>query len=80
MYNIIPLFLILISLFAIIIIIIRKFSVLASLDVSTIQSEKEAMFKEQIIGNRLKRNIIRYTSKIKNFLKPAGLELSLIHI
>jgi len=70
MYNIIPLFLILLSLFVVIIIITRKFSVLASLDIDTIQAEKEAQFKEQIIGNRLKRNIIRYNSKLTNIFKP----------
>jgi tetratricopeptide (TPR) repeat protein len=77
MYNIIPLFIILCSLFAIIVIIIRKFSVLAALDVTTIQSEKEAIFKEQIIGNRLKRNIIRYYAKFVNIFKPIGKEVVL---
>ena len=70
MYNIIPLFLILFSLLVIIIIITRKFPVLANLDLDTIQSEKEAQFKEQIIGNRLKRNVIRYNSKLVNIFQP----------
>ncbi len=73
MYNIIPLFLIFFSLFIIIIIIIRKFPVLAALDIDTIQAEKEAQFKEQIISNRLKRNIIRYNSKLIKIFKPLGL-------
>ena len=72
MYNIIPLFLILTSLFVVIVIITRKFSVLASLDIDTIQAEKEAQFKEQIIGNRLKRNITRYNAKVANIFKPLG--------
>lgn len=72
MYNIIPLFLILLSLFIVIVIIVRKFPVLASLDLDTIQAEKEAQFKEQIISNRLKRNIVRYNSKFVNIFKPLG--------
>jgi tetratricopeptide (TPR) repeat protein len=75
MYDIIPLVLILLSLIVLIIIILRKFPVLASLDVNTIQSEKEAQFKEQIIGKRLKRNIIRYSSKFTKQIKPFGLWL-----
>ena len=42
MYNVLPLLIILFSLTSIIIIVVRKFSVLASLDIETIQSEKEA--------------------------------------
>lgn len=72
MYNAIPLFIILVSLFIIVVIIVRKFSVLASLDIDSIQAEKEAQFKEQILSNRLKRNIIRYSSKMGNVMKPIG--------
>ncbi|PLX27167.1 hypothetical protein C0583_04675 [Candidatus Parcubacteria bacterium] len=57
------------------IIVVRKFSVLASLDVETIQAEKEARFKEQIISNRLKRNVIRYNSKFVNNMKPVILNI-----
>ena len=72
MYNIIPLVLILIGLSIVIIIVARKFSVLANLDVDSIQSEREAKFKEQIVSNRLKRNYFRYFAKFKQFLKPVG--------
>ena len=76
MYNIIPLILILISLSVIIIILARKFSALANLDVDNIPAEKEAKFKEQIIGKRLKRNIVKYSAKFNNLIKPAGIAVS----
>lgn len=72
MYNIIPLLLILISLSVIIVIVSRKFSVLAALDVESIPAEKEAKFKERIISSRLKRNIIKYWSKLSRVLTPLG--------
>ena len=72
MYNIIPLLLILISLSVIIIIVSRKFSVLAALDVDSIPAEKEAKFKERIISNRLKRNIVKYWAKSSRVLAPVG--------
>jgi len=72
MYNIIPLLLILISLSVIIIVVSRKFSVLAALDVASIPAEKEAKFKERIISNRLKRNIIKYWVKSTRVLTPLG--------
>jgi len=70
MFNIIPLILILLSLTTIIIIVVKKFSVLANLDVNTIQSEREIKFKERIIGNRLKRNYFKYYSKILKIINP----------
>lgn len=76
MYNIIPLLLILASLSVITVIVFRKFSVLASLDVDNIQAEKEAKFKERIISNRLKRNIIKWWSKLSRVLLPAIQALS----
>ncbi len=72
MYNIIPLILILISLTIIITTVFRKFSVLANLDIESIQAEREAKFKEQIIGNRIKRNFFKYYSKIARIVQPAG--------
>ncbi|MDP2709214.1 MAG: tetratricopeptide repeat protein [bacterium] len=72
MYNILPLLLILISLSVIIAIVSRKFSVLAALDVDSIPAEKEAKFKERIISNRLKRNIIRWWSKFALISAPAA--------
>ncbi|MCD4761545.1 hypothetical protein K8R32_01155 [bacterium] len=76
MFNIIPLILILISLVIIIIIVTRKFSVLAALDVENIPAEREAKFKERIIGNRLKRNFIKYYSRIVRILKPGGIAIA----
>lgn len=73
MYNIIPLLLILISLSVIIAIVIKKFSILANLDAENIPEEKEAKFKERIISNRLKRNIVKWWSKSSRLLKPLGL-------
>lgn len=70
MYNIIPLLLILTSLSVIIVIVFRKFSVLAALDMENIPAEKEAKFKERIISNRLKRNFIKYLAKISLILEP----------
>ena len=72
MFNIIPLILILISLAIIIVIVGRKFTVLANLDIESIQAEREAKFKERIISNRLKRNYFKYTNKIKKVSDPAS--------
>ena len=76
MFNIIPLVLILISLAVIISIIIRKFPVLANLNIDSIQAEREAKFKEQIIGNRLKRNFFRYYNQVMRFARPVGAKIS----
>jgi tetratricopeptide (TPR) repeat protein len=70
MFNIIPLVLILFSLGIIILIVVRKFSVLANLDIDTIQAEKEAKFKEQIISNRLKRGFVKWSSRGKRATLP----------
>lgn len=70
MYNIIPLSLIVISLAVVLVIVVRKFSVLANLDVDSIPAEKEAKFKEQIYSDRLKRNLFRYTSRLINLARP----------
>jgi len=75
MYNIIPLLLILVSLSVITVIVVKKFSVLAALDVANIPAEKEAKFKERIISNRLKRNVVKWWAKAGRRLKPAGAAL-----
>lgn len=75
MFNIIPLILILVSLSVIIIIVVRKFPVLANLDLETIQAEREAKFKERIISNRLKRSYFKYLSRLLKILKPLGLAI-----
>lgn len=69
MYNLIPIILILVSLSVIIVIVVRKFSALASLDVENIPAEKENIVKERIISTRFKRNIIKWSSKILAILR-----------
>lgn len=59
MYNIIPLILICISLFIILIVVVRKFPAMANLDVDNMPMEKEARFKEQIITSRLQKNMAK---------------------
>lgn len=76
MYNIIPLILILVSLIIIIAIVFKKFSLLATLDIENIPSEKEAKFKERIIGARLKRNIIKWWSQFFRFIVPIATALN----
>jgi len=76
MFNIIPLVLILLSLGVIFVIVIRKFSVLANLDIDTIQAEKEARFKEEIISNRIKKNFLKLNTRIARIAKPAGVGIS----
>jgi len=76
MYNIIPLVLILISLSVIIVITIKKFPILANLDVENIPREKEAKFKEKIISGRLKRNIIQRISRLSRLMEPASRAIS----
>jgi len=59
MYNLLPLIIILISFIIILAIIIRKFPMLAVLDVENIPAEKEAKMKEKIIKERLQRDIFK---------------------
>ncbi len=70
MYNIIPLILILLSVGVIVLIIARKFPVLANIDVENIPEEKEKRFKEKIISNRLKRSVTMWSSKFIRLLRP----------
>ncbi len=72
MFNIIPLILILVSLAIISIILIKKFPLLANLDVENIPAEKEAKFKEQIISNRINRNLLRWKTRLLKVFRPLG--------
>jgi tetratricopeptide (TPR) repeat protein len=72
MFNIIPLIFIIISLGAIIIIVARKFAVLANLDINTIQAERELKTKERIISSRLKRSYFNHYNRTLNLLRPIG--------
>ncbi len=76
MFNIIPLILILICLILIMNIVIKKFSALASLDVASIPAEREARFKERIMGNRLKKGYFKYYTKLLKITRPIGMALS----
>ncbi|MCK5459704.1 hypothetical protein KAI52_01160, partial [Candidatus Parcubacteria bacterium] len=55
MYNIIPFIIAAISLIAILIIVIKKFSILSSIDINSISEEKESRLKEKIVISRVKR-------------------------
>jgi tetratricopeptide (TPR) repeat protein len=72
MYNIIPLILICVSLFIIIIVVVRKFPALANLDVENMPSEKEARFKEQIITGRLQKSLAKWKTGLVNFFGFIG--------
>lgn len=70
MFYVIPSVLILISLSIIISIIVRKFSVLANLDVDNMKSEREARFKERMVSNRIKRSYRKYFLQFSRIFKP----------
>ena len=72
----IALFLALVSMLAVFIIIIRKFSVLSILNTDNIPGEKEASFKKEIIKKRVDRDLMRFgriflsnTNRLKNKTK-----------
>jgi hypothetical protein len=67
MYNIIPLILICVSLFIILIVVVRKFSALANLDVENMPAEKEARFKEQIITGRMQKSLAKWKVRFGKF-------------
>lgn len=64
-----------ISLIIIIVIVFKKFSVLATLDIENIPAEKEAKFKERIIGAKLKRNVIKWWSQFARLIGPIAVGL-----
>ena len=72
MYNIIPLILICISLFIILVVVVRKFPAMANLDVDNMPAEKEARFKEQIITGRLQKNIAKLKVGLVKFFGFIG--------
>jgi tetratricopeptide (TPR) repeat protein len=71
MFNVVPLIVILISLSIIIVIVVRKFSALANLDVDNMPAEKEARFKEKLISERFKRGVLKWNFKVKKNIGPA---------
>ncbi len=72
MYNIIPLILICISLFIIIVIVVRKFPALANIDVENMPAEKEARFKEQIITGRMQKSMAKGKARLTKFFGFIG--------
>jgi tetratricopeptide (TPR) repeat protein len=60
MYNIIPLIIICFSFLAILIIVVRKFPAVATLDVENMPAEKEMRFKEKIAASRLERSLAKW--------------------
>jgi len=70
MYDLLPFSIVVISLIVTIYIVVRKFPALASLDINTVQEEKEIRIKERIVSNRLKRNIVKWGTRIQKFFIP----------
>lgn len=71
-YDIIPLGIIALSLVGIIFIIVKKFPVLASINIETIKSEQEAIKKEKIVAERLSRKISSTGKFLYALLAPIG--------
>lgn len=67
--NIVAIILIVICLFLIIRMVVKKLPVLAVMDIDSIPGQKEAKFKEQIVRERLTRNAIKNSAVVFNFLK-----------
>jgi len=76
MYNIIPVVLISVCLIIILAIIVRKFPQLAILDVANMPEEKEGKTKEQIIRNRLSRDLTKWNARILDTWKFISRKLS----
>jgi len=69
-YNLLPLFLILICGIVIIYIVTKKFPAVANLDLDNLPQEKEKKVKQQIISNRIKRNINSWKIWLKRIFRP----------
>lgn len=70
MLDILLIILVIVSLIAVGFIVVRKFPVLASLDINTVTKEQEARKKEQLISLRLQRSFFSWYSSLSNVLKP----------
>jgi tetratricopeptide (TPR) repeat protein len=64
MFTVISLILIAIALAVSLVIIIKKFPALAILDVANIPGEKETKFKQQIIKQRVNRDLARWSGRL----------------
>lgn len=69
-YNLIPLALILVSGAVIVRIVIRKFPAVVNLDVDSLPQEKERQVKQQLVANRFRRNINRWTTQGRRVVLP----------
>ncbi|MFH0840456.1 MAG: tetratricopeptide repeat protein [bacterium] len=67
-YITIPL--IIISLIVVVIIVFRKFSILARIDVDNIESEKQRLVKKKIINDKFKRNLNKFGQRSLKIIKP----------
>ena len=77
-YDIIPLVITIVCLVGIIVIIVRKFPVLASIDIESIKSEREAKQKEKIIASRLERKVESFKKGIFSLIIPIILKIKRI--
>jgi tetratricopeptide (TPR) repeat protein len=71
-YDIIPLGIIVLCLAGMIFIVVKKFPVLASINIETIKSEQEAVKKEKIVAERLSRKISSAGKFLYALLSPVG--------
>jgi tetratricopeptide (TPR) repeat protein len=62
----------LISLAVIIFIVIRKFPVLANIDIGEIEAERQAELKRKILNDKFKRSANKVFKELAKFLKPLG--------
>lgn len=69
-YDIIPIVVMILSLAGIILIIVRKFPILAAIDTKSIKSEQEAEIKEKIVASRLQRKIVELKNAFKKIFLP----------
>lgn len=74
-YDIIPLVVVVLSLAGIVFVIVRKFPVLAAINIQSIKSEQEAAKKEKIIASRLERKITGAGRFLVKVVSPIGIFL-----
>ncbi len=66
----------LISLAIIIFIVLRKFPVLANIDIGEIEAERQAELKRKILNDKFKRSVSKVFKELNKFLKPIGRSLA----
>ena len=65
----------LVSLAVIIFIVLRKFPVLANIDIGEIEAERQAELKRKILNDKFKRSVSKVFKELNKFLKPVGKSL-----